>query len=62
MKLNDLGQMLFFSIVLDSKVKKDPEINKEPCFGNPHGYPRAFEAIQETERRILIAMEIEHKE
>ena len=37
MKLNDLAQMLFLLIVLHQKVKKDPEMKKEPCFGTPRG-------------------------
>ena len=37
MKLNDLAQMLFLLIVLHQKVKKDPEMKKEPCFGAPSG-------------------------
>ena len=37
MKLNHLAQMLFLLIVLHEKVKKDPEIKKEPCFGTPRG-------------------------
>ena len=35
MKLNLLQQMLFLLIVLHQKVKKDPEMKKEPFFGTP---------------------------
>ena len=37
MKLNDLAKVLFLLIILHSKVQKDPEMKKEPCFATPRG-------------------------
>ena len=34
-KLNHLAKMLFLLIFFYQKVKKDPEMKKEPCFGSP---------------------------
>ena len=36
-KLNHLPEILFLLIFLHSKVKKDPEMTKEPSFGTPRG-------------------------
>ena len=41
-KLNHLPEILFLLIFLYQKVKKDPEMTKEPSFGTPRGVWTCF--------------------